>query len=116
MKLNDPFGRMEKRHQVGYESMREALRNGGIETEEAARQVIEKARLRAIKFIGVTLALVLLVYLLMPTILPGVLGVALLVSVWLITWTVNGKRYIERYIAEELRGRHPAEITPPDAD
>ncbi len=30
MKLNDPFGRLEKRNQVNYEMMRDAMKKGGI--------------------------------------------------------------------------------------
>jgi hypothetical protein len=102
MKLNDPFGRMARRHQTGYESMRAVLQNAGIETPEAARAIIRKTRVRAVKFLAVCLVLFLLSAWLLPNGLVVSLFFAILVAVWVVTWMINGKRYIDRYIEEDL--------------
>ena len=51
MKLNDPFGRMERRHQVGYEALRDSLHRNKIFTEEGARKLIRDTKMRALKFV-----------------------------------------------------------------
>lgn len=102
MKLNDPFGRQERRHQFGYESMRDTMRRGGITTPEEAREIIENSKKRALNFLGAGLVLFLLAALLLPKSLPVTICLAVLFAVWIGNSTVNGKRYIERYIDEEL--------------
>lgn len=103
MKFNDPFGRMEKRHQTGYESLRDSMQHGGIDTAEAARDVIRKTKIRALKLVVLCLLAIVLVAWLLPDALLGTMCVAFLIGVWLVTWTINGERYIQRYIKEELQ-------------
>lgn len=102
MKLNDPFGRLEARHQTGYESMRDTLRGIGIDTPEAAREVIKKFEKRAMKSIAVGITLLLSVTLLLPKLLPVTGSLALFLVVWVMSSNYNGKRYIQRYIDEDL--------------
>jgi hypothetical protein len=107
MKLNDPFGRMERRHQVGYEALRDSLHRNKIDTEEGARKIIRDTKMRALKFVVGAGAVVLLTYLLLPGYLIGVGAVAALAGAWVIAWTVNGERYVKRYIEEELAATRP---------
>lgn len=102
MNLNDPFGRMARRHQLAYETMREALRRSNITTEQAAQDVIRQARVRALKFAGIGLAVLLCASLLLPKAGPLFLGIGALLAVWTVTSIVNGRRYIERFIREEI--------------
>lgn len=102
MKLNDPFGRQERRHQRGYETMRDTMQRGNINTAEEARQIIEDSKKRALNYIGVGLVIALLVALIVPNGVPLAVCLAVLIVVWIGSSTVNGKRYIERYIKEEL--------------
>lgn len=104
MKLNDPFGRMERKHQAGYESMRTTLRNSGVNSPEAAREIISKSKDRIYKAVGVAVLLGLLLMLALPKTMPVVVCLVVLVLVFCFNSLVNGKRYIERYIAEELEG------------
>ena len=104
MKLNDPFGRMEARHQKGYESMRTALREGGIATPEAAHELIRQALRRGAAMLAVGLLLLVLVSLLFPKFAPLGLGLGIFLVVWVVTSTLNGRRYIVRFIEEELGG------------
>lgn len=104
MKLNDPFGRMERRHQMAYETMCDAMRRSGIDTEQAAHEVIRQAKSRAMKFFGIGVLVLLPAAFLVPrAALPLVLGVGVLLLVWTINSTINGRRYIMRYIDEELK-------------
>lgn len=103
MNLNDPFGRLAHRHQTGYESMRDNLRNGHIDTPQAALEVIGQIKKRALKYIIVGLALFLPVAFLLPKALPVTLSLALFLIVWVANSAHNGQRYIKRYIDEELK-------------
>jgi uncharacterized membrane protein YccC len=102
MKLNDPFGRLESRHQKGYESMRSALRDAGIVTPQAAAEVMSEAWRRGLTVVAVGLLLLVFVSLLLPKLVPLTLGLGLFLLVWVGTSTINGRRYIKRYIKEEL--------------
>lgn len=102
MNLNDPFGRLARRDQQAYETMRDALRGSGVTTEQAARQIIQHARTRALRVAAVGAAVLLLISLGLPKVLPVTAGMGLLAAVWMIKSTLDGQRYIERYIKEEL--------------
>lgn len=104
MKLNDPFGRMERRHQVTYEVVRDSLSRNDIKTVEGAEKIIRDTRMRALKFLAATAVIALLVGWLLPRALLAVAAVALLAVAWTINWTINGERCIRRYIKEELGG------------
>ncbi len=103
MKLNDPFGRMERRHKAGYEAMRASLLRGGIESPQAARELIKQSRNRAVKIFGMAALLFLVVLVAIPKAGPITFFLLLFLAVWLGNSTVNGKRYIEQFIEEELK-------------
>lgn len=102
MKLNDPFGRMERRHQVGFEAVRDSLRRNNVDTVEAAQKIIKDTKIRALKFLALAVVVLLLSYLLIPGAMLAVAAVIILAGAWVIAWTINGERYIKRYIQEEL--------------
>ncbi len=83
--------------------MREALRQGGITTPEAAREVMRQAERRAVSLIAISVAVLLITSLLLPKMAPLALGLGLFLLVWVATSTLNGRRYIKRYIEEELK-------------
>lgn len=103
MKLNDPFGRLERRHQAGYEAMRASLRQAGIDTPQAVRAIIAQAWQRGLRIAAAALVLALLMGLLLPRLLPLTLALALFVVVWVVTSSINGRRYLQRYLDEELK-------------
>ncbi|MEJ2133722.1 MAG: hypothetical protein P8X86_00590 [Desulfofustis sp.] len=107
MKINDPFGRMERRHQAGYEALRDSLTRNNIDTVEGARKIIRDTKMRAVKFVIAAAGALLLTYLLAPGFLIGIGAVAVLTGAWVISWTINGERYVRRYIEEELSGGRP---------
>lgn len=103
MKLNDPFGRLESRHQTGYESMRDTLRANGIDTPEAARETIKRSKQQGLKYIGVGLAVLLPMIWLLPKAMPVTVSLALFLVAWVASSTHSGQRYIQRYIDEDLK-------------
>lgn len=104
MKLSDPFGRLESRNQVGYETMRDTMRDSGITTPEAALEVVNQSRKRAMKFLGAGTVVLLLVAGVLPKSIPVVLALELFLVVWTVNSTRTGQRYIQRYIDEDLKG------------
>lgn len=105
MKINDPFGRLERRHQIGYEVVRDSMLRNNIDTPEAARRIMRDTKKRAWKFVSAATAVAALTYLLLPGAIIIVGAAALLAGAWVVNWTMNGARYINRYIDEELSGR-----------
>jgi uncharacterized protein involved in cysteine biosynthesis len=103
MKLNDPFGRLEKKHQAAYQMMREAMQRGGITTIQAAQDVITRSKNRTLKFLAVVLAVLLLALALFPRFMPAIACLAILIIVWAVNSLINGRKYVQRYIDEELR-------------
>lgn len=103
MNLNDPFGRLERKHQRGYEMMRDVMRKGAVKTPYAAEEIIRQSKTRAVKFLVIGLVLFLLAILLVPKAFMVAFCLLLFLVVWVVTSTINGKRYIERYINEELK-------------
>ncbi|BHH83044.1 hypothetical protein [Desulforhopalus sp. 52FAK] len=102
MKLNDPFGRMASRHQLGYEAMRDTLRKNGINTASEAMEIIDRSKKRAVQYISVAVVVLLLLTVISIKWLPVTFSLGVFFSVWIITSTTNGQRYIKRYIDEDL--------------
>ena len=102
MKLNDPFGRLERRNQANYALMRDAMIQGGIETEQAALEVIETSKQKLIKFMAVVLAGLVLFVCFVPKSWPIMLCIAGMVLIWGVKSVISGRRYVERYIKEEI--------------
>ncbi len=106
MKFKDPFGRLEKRHQLGYESMRDTMRNSGIDTPDEAWETIRQTKKRALKYMSLGTAVLLLVTWVLPKLMPVTLSLALFLVVWIASSAINGQRYIQRYIEDELESKY----------
>jgi len=103
MKFNDPFGRMERRHQAGYAAMRDSLIRGGIKSREEALELIKQSRQRALKIFGTAVLIFFLVAGRWREVMPIALFLLLLLGVWLLNSTINGRRYIMKFVEEELK-------------
>lgn len=103
MKLNDPFGRLDRQHQLGYESTRETMRRNNINTPEAAMEMFHRSRERALKFLAIVLGLTLPVIFFFPKARVITFCVAIFVLVWVLKSIGNARRYIQRYIDEDLK-------------
>lgn len=102
MKMNDPFGRMERKQQADYDDMVSSLRKNGINTPEKARELIRKSREKIFKTAGVAVVLAILLSVAFPKAFPVVVCFAALMLAMCFKSLVNGKKYVERYIDEEL--------------
>ncbi len=103
MKLNDPFGRLESRHQAGYESMRNVMLNTGIDTQQAALELVRQSKRRALKVIGMIILLLLPIVWLLPKAMPVTVSLAVFLVAWVVVSNISGRRYIQRYIDEDLK-------------
>ncbi|MCG8084446.1 MAG: hypothetical protein AB2735_03870 [Candidatus Thiodiazotropha taylori] len=103
MNLNDLFSRKERRHQMGYQMMRNALREAGIETPDKARDEISQVWKRGFRTMGVGMLFLLGVLAMIPTAAPVILALALIMVVWVVNSNINRQNYIKRYIKEEMK-------------
>lgn len=94
---------MERRHQLGYEMMRNALREAGVETPDEARDAISQVWKRGFKIMGVGMLLLLGVLAIIPNAAPLILVLAIIMVAWVVSSNINGQKYINRYIKEEMK-------------
>ncbi|MCW8905783.1 MAG: hypothetical protein OQL28_00910 [Sedimenticola sp.] len=102
MKLNDPFGRVERRKENSYQSLRQSLLESGVDRREAAEALLKGMLKRALIGALVLLSLVAILVLLLPQSRAAILLVGLVILLWLLASTLNAYGLIRRYIAEEL--------------
>jgi asparagine N-glycosylation enzyme membrane subunit Stt3 len=103
MKFSDPFGRKERRRQIAYETVRDAMIQAGIDTPEAAQEIIRKTKDRSMKFLGAGLAVFLLAIWLVPKAMIVTFFLAFVLVFGIVKSTISGTRLIQRYIDEELK-------------
>lgn len=108
MKLNDPFGRMERRHEQEYLSLCQSLKEAGVQDRQAAEALCQRldkrGRIALMVIVPVTLALILIfAAYAVPLFLFG-----LVIGVWVVNTTRKAKGYIRRYIDEQV------DKTPPE--
>mgnify|MGYP000335803689 CR=1 FL=1 len=102
MSIHDPFGRLQKRQEREYQSLILTLKEAGIHTQSEAEQLIEKLGLRCQRGVLIVIAISLLITIVLPEFSVFTVSFGVLASVWLITFTKRSKRYIKRYITEEM--------------
>jgi hypothetical protein len=101
MNLNDPFGRLQQRDAAGYAALRDRLVAAGVDSAAAARQVMADARRNVLTFSAVVLLGAGLLLGLLPKLAPITLSLALLLLVFAGNALIKGRRYLQRFIAEE---------------
>ncbi len=102
MRIDDPFGRVARRREREYESFRESLRGAGVTTRADADQVLGRIRSRGLTAGMVGLAIVAALVLLSPQSAALTLVFGAIYGLWLLRTSINGRRYLQRYVAEEL--------------
>ena len=105
MNLNDPFGRLASRDERDYQSLREVLRNEGVDNPESADAILEKLRKRFLGTVAVVFVVALLSIVLFPEFRVIPIVIAILILFWVVTTMVSGRRHIRRYVEEELTDR-----------
>jgi len=104
MNINDPFGRMQDKHQRNYKSLCHSLKKAGVTNRADAQALLEKLRRRGIWGLVFTVLVTLLVALALPELRFFVLACGVLLGFWLSKTSLNGQEYVKRYIREELAG------------
>ncbi|MGB5832091.1 MAG: hypothetical protein WBG92_08885 [Thiohalocapsa sp.] len=102
MNLNDPFGRLQRRDEAGYAALRERLADAGVDSVGAAEGVMHNTRRNVLTFSAVVLMSALLLFALLPKLAPITGSLALFLLVIAANAMIKGRRYLKRYIAEEL--------------
>jgi hypothetical protein len=107
MNLNDPFGRLQRRDQAGYDSLRQQLQDAGIDSAEAVQQLMANTRRNVLRFIAILVLSALVLLGLLPKLAPVTLSLALLLLVVAGNALIKGQRHLQRYVAEELGDSKP---------
>ncbi len=107
MKLDDPFGRLADRDRRGYDSLRQKMQQAGVDTIEAAERIMDRTRRNVLAFSATVLLGMMLIYLLFPKMAPIAAALALFLLVNAASALIRGRRYIKRFIDEELIGKCP---------
>jgi hypothetical protein len=102
MDINDPFGRLKSKRQKDYESLRDSLKNKGLNNLDDAYALLEKLHRRGIWGLAIIVPSTLLLALVLPGQRAFVLICGVLAVFWLIKTTLNSREYVKRYILEEL--------------
>jgi hypothetical protein len=102
MNINDPFGRMQDKHQRNYESLCLSLQKVGLTDRADAQALLVKLRWRGIWGMVFIVVATLALMLALPELRYFVLGCGILLVFWLSKTSVNSQQYVRRYIREEL--------------
>ena len=102
MNINDPFGRVQDKHQRNYESLRLSLKQAGLTNRANAQALLEKVRWRGIWGLAFIVPVTLVLALALPELRFFVLACGVLLVFWLSKTSLNSQEYVKRYIREEL--------------
>jgi len=102
MNINDPFGRMQDKHQRHYESLSLSLKKAGLTNRADAEALLVKLRRRGIWGLALIVPVTLLLALALPELRLFVLVCGVLLAFWLSKTSVKSQEYVKRYIREEL--------------
>jgi len=102
MRLNDPFGRLQRRDEAGYDTVKTALRQAGVRDRAAARQVIARTRTRVLTFIAIVCTALVPVLLLWPRLLPIALALTALAVAVAANALIKARQHVQRYMDEEI--------------
>ena len=102
MNINDPFGRVQSRQQKEYESLRDSLKELGVNTPEAARAILERIQRRGKTGLAIIVSATLLLALLFAKLFGFFLACGALAAFWVIKTTLRSREYVQRYMQEEI--------------
>lgn len=105
MRIDDPFGRLADRDQRGYETLRQKMQDAGVDNVVTAERLMDRTRRNVLTFSAVALLGMVLIYLLLPEMAPIAIALAVFLLVNAVSALVRGRRYIKRFIHEELDGK-----------
>lgn len=102
MNINDPFGRIQNKHQRNYDSLRLSLQESGLTDRADAEALLVKLRWRGIWGLAFIVPVTLLLALVLAELRFLVLACGVLLVFWLSKTCLNSQEYVKRYIREEL--------------
>ena len=102
MNINDPFGRIQDKHQRNYESLCLSLQKAGLTNRADAQALMKKLRRRGLWGLAFIVPVSLLLALALPELRFFVLACGALLVFWLSKTSLNSQEYVKRYIREEL--------------
>jgi hypothetical protein len=101
-RLNDPFGRLQRRDEAGYATVKAALVRAGMRDRAAVERVIARTRARVTVFIAVVCAVLIPAAAVWPRAAPVTLALGVLLVAVAVNSLIKGSRHLRRYIDEEL--------------
>lgn len=113
MKLDDPFGRMQRRDEAEYEALKAALAKAGARNAEDARRVLGQSHRNVLMFSATVVLAALIGAGLFPALAPAILALALLLLAVAVKALVKGRKHARRLLAEEFP---PSGARPSDRD
>lgn len=100
MKLNDPFGRMSRRREREYDSLRQSLLKAGLTDRTQAEALIESLKKRSKTGLWIVIPVALVAALLFREYAIFIIGFGILATLWLTNTMRRGQEYIGRYMEE----------------
>lgn len=101
MKLNDPFGRVSSRNEAGYRSLRDRLRQEGIQDKQAVGIVTANMTASLVKTLALLFGLSMVLALFFPLFRNALLGVNILALLWASAAYFKTRMHLKRYLREE---------------
>ena len=102
MNMNDPFGRVERKQQGNYDSLRRSLQEAGITTRSQAETVLQGMRKRAIVILLSVALITIAAVLFFPSASMLIIVLAVILLFWLLVTTLNGFSLVKRYMKDDL--------------
>ena len=91
MNLNDPFGRLQSKRQKEYESLRDSLKEIGLNNLDDAQALMDKLQRRGIWGLAIIVPITLLLTLVLSELRAFVLLCGALAVFWLFKTTLNSR-------------------------
>lgn len=101
MKLNDPFGRVSRRNEASYRSLRDRLQQEGIRDSQALRRVTANMTATIVKSLVLLFGLSVALGLFFPPLRIALFGIYVLVLLWVAVVYLKTRVHLNRYLQEE---------------
>lgn len=102
MKMDDPFGRIGQREESRYGSFRETLIKAGVVDKETAEQCRRGIHVNGLRLTAIVAVALIVALILMPKAKALSITLSLLAMLWVTVSVFNGRKFLRRYVREEL--------------
>jgi len=104
LKLNDPFGRVSKRNQRDYASLRDRFRQEGIRDAQGVKRIAENMTATAVRVVLLVLGISIAAALFFPQALAILVALNVLILLWGLSVYLKTRLHLKRYVREECDG------------